>query len=115
MGRDRRGPAPAVVTLAGQLAEAVPVGLGCDAPAAGEVTAEHHGREPGLAALLVASVPLWMALADRVINGQRIPRRGWVALVLGLAGIAVLARPSGNGALLPIPRTSASSRGIHVR
>ena len=56
----------------------------------------------GLAALLVASVPLWMALADRVINGQRIPLRGWLALVIGLAGIAVLARPSGNGAVLPI-------------
>ena len=56
----------------------------------------------GLAALLVASVPLWMALADRVINGQRIPLRGWIALVLGLAGIAVLARPSGNGAVLPV-------------
>ncbi|MGH3299373.1 MAG: EamA family transporter [Trebonia sp.] len=55
----------------------------------------------GLAALLVASVPLWMALADRVINGQRIPLRGWLALVIGLAGIAVLARPSGNGAVLP--------------
>ena len=54
----------------------------------------------GLAALLVASVPLWMAPADRVINGQRIPLRGWIALVLGLAGIAVLARPSGNGAVL---------------
>src|SRR5215468_712788 len=56
----------------------------------------------GLAALLVASVPLWMALADRVINGQWIPLRGWIALVLGLAGIAVLARPSGNGAVLPV-------------
>jgi drug/metabolite transporter (DMT)-like permease len=56
----------------------------------------------GLAALLVASVPLWMALADRVINGQPIPLRGWLALGLGLAGIAVLARPSGNGAVLPI-------------
>ena len=56
----------------------------------------------GLAALLVASVPLWMALADRIINGQRIPLRGWLALVLGLAGIAVLARPSGNGAVLPV-------------
>ena len=30
----------------------------------------------GLAALLVASVPLWMALADRVINGQRISQIG---------------------------------------
>jgi drug/metabolite transporter (DMT)-like permease len=56
----------------------------------------------GLAALLVASVPLWMALADRVINGQPIPLRGWIALVLGLAGIAILARPSGNGAVLPV-------------
>jgi drug/metabolite transporter (DMT)-like permease len=56
----------------------------------------------GLAALLVASVPLWMAIADRVINGQRIPVRGWIALILGLAGIAVLARPSGNGAVLPV-------------
>jgi len=56
----------------------------------------------GLAALLVASVPLWMALADRVINGQRIPPRGWIALALGLAGIAVLARPSGDGSVLPV-------------
>jgi drug/metabolite transporter (DMT)-like permease len=56
----------------------------------------------GLAALLVASVPLWMALADRVINGQRIPPWGWLALILGLAGIAVIARPSGSGAVLPV-------------
>ncbi|MGH3266347.1 MAG: EamA family transporter [Trebonia sp.] len=56
----------------------------------------------GLAALLVASVPLWMALADRVINGQRIPLPGWIALVLGLAGIAVIARPSGNVTVLPV-------------
>jgi drug/metabolite transporter (DMT)-like permease len=56
----------------------------------------------GLAALLVSSVPLWMALADRIINGQRIPLRGWLSLVIGLAGIAVLARPSGTGAVLPV-------------
>jgi len=56
----------------------------------------------GLAALLVASVPLWMALADLVINGQRIRLRGWLALVIGMAGIAVLARPSGSGDVLPI-------------
>src|SRR5690348_9857648 len=56
----------------------------------------------GLAALLVASVPLWMALADRIINGQRIPVQGWLALVIGLAGIAVLARPSGTSDVLPV-------------
>jgi drug/metabolite transporter (DMT)-like permease len=43
-----------------------------------------------------------MALADRVVNGQRIPLRGWLALVIGLAGIAVLARPSGGGSALPV-------------
>jgi drug/metabolite transporter (DMT)-like permease len=56
----------------------------------------------GLAALLVASVPLWMALADQVINGRRLRPRGWAALVLGLAGIAVVAQPHGHGAVLPV-------------
>jgi len=68
----------------------------------GSVSYAEQTLPSGLAALLVASVPLWMALADRVINGQRIPSRGWIALVLGLAGIAVLARPSGHGAVLPV-------------
>ena len=56
----------------------------------------------GLAALLVGSVPLWMALADLVINGRRLRPRGWAALVLGLAGIAVVAQPHGHGGLLPV-------------
>ena len=56
----------------------------------------------GLAALLVASVPLWMALADLVLNKRRLPPAGWVALVLGLGGIAILAQPHGSGTLLPI-------------
>jgi drug/metabolite transporter (DMT)-like permease len=56
----------------------------------------------GLAALLVASVPLWMAVAERVINGRRIRPRGWLALAIGLAGIAVLAQPRGHSAVLPV-------------
>ena len=35
-------------------------------------------------------------------TGSGSPLRGWLALVIGLAGIAVLARPSGNGAVLPV-------------
>jgi drug/metabolite transporter (DMT)-like permease len=56
----------------------------------------------GLAALLVASVPLWMALADWVINGRRIRLGGWLALAIGLAGVAVLARPPAHGAVFPV-------------
>ena len=55
----------------------------------------------GLTALLVASVPLWMAVADRVINGQRIRPAGWLALITGLAGVALLARPHGHASALP--------------
>ena len=56
----------------------------------------------GLAALLVASVPLWMALADQVINGRGLRPGGWAALVIGLAGIAIVAQPHGHGAALPV-------------
>jgi drug/metabolite transporter (DMT)-like permease len=63
----------------------------------------------GLAALLVASVPLWMALADRVINKRRIGALGWAALVVGLAGIGVLARPSGHGDAVAILIVLAAS------
>ena len=56
----------------------------------------------GLAALLVASVPLWMALADQVINGRRLRPSGWAALAIGLAGIAIVAQPHGHGAVLPV-------------
>ncbi len=56
----------------------------------------------GIAALLVASVPLWMALADQLINGRRLRSRGWAALVIGLAGIAIVAQPHGHSAVLPV-------------
>jgi drug/metabolite transporter (DMT)-like permease len=54
----------------------------------------------GLAALLVATVPLWMVLADWAINGRRPRLGGWLAIALGLAGVAVLAQPHGHGGVL---------------
>ncbi len=56
----------------------------------------------GLTALLIATVPIWMVLADRVINGRAIPRAGWAALILGVLGVAILARPPAHGSVLPV-------------
>jgi drug/metabolite transporter (DMT)-like permease len=55
----------------------------------------------GFTALLIATVPFWMVLADRVINRRAVGWPGWLALLVGAAGVAILARPHGAGAALP--------------
>ena len=55
--------------------------------------------DTGVVALIVGSVPLWMALLDRVVYGQRLAPAAIAGLVLGFGGIAFLARPSGGGSL----------------
>jgi drug/metabolite transporter (DMT)-like permease len=50
----------------------------------------------GTAALIVASVSLWMVVMDRVVNGVRIGTYGVVGLLAGFAGVALLANPSGG-------------------
>lgn len=47
----------------------------------------------GIAALLVATVPLWMVLLDRASGRQRLRAPVTAGLLLGLAGIALLVRP----------------------
>lgn len=50
--------------------------------------------ESGLAALLIASVPLFMALIELIVPGdQKIGRLGWVGLVVGFIGVAFLVSP----------------------
>jgi drug/metabolite transporter (DMT)-like permease len=51
----------------------------------------------GVASLIVATVPLWMALFDRVATGQRLSRKAVLGLGIGLAGAALLANPFGKG------------------
>src|SRR3954471_21189010 len=50
----------------------------------------------GTAALLVASVPLFMAVLDRWCFGVRLPRLAAAGIGTGLVGVAILAGPSGN-------------------
>src|SRR5439155_12557452 len=53
--------------------------------------------DTGVASLIIAAVPLWMALFDRVACGQRLSRTGVAGLALGFGGVALLAWPSGPG------------------
>jgi drug/metabolite transporter (DMT)-like permease len=51
--------------------------------------------DTGIAALLIAAVPLWMALFDRAANGQGLSRSTLAGLFVGFGGVALLAWPSG--------------------
>jgi drug/metabolite transporter (DMT)-like permease len=52
----------------------------------------------GVAALLVAMLPLWVAVLERLLFGRRLARRAVVGLALGFAGVALLlGRPDGGG------------------
>ena len=56
----------------------------------------------GFTALLIATVPIWMVVGDRVVNRRSISPVGWLALGTGVAGVAVLARPQGRESWLPL-------------
>lgn len=51
----------------------------------------------GMAALLAGSIPIWMALFDRVAFGRRLTPIGYVGIVLGFVGLAFLFDPFGEG------------------
>ncbi|MFO0814468.1 MAG: EamA family transporter [Gemmatales bacterium] len=56
--------------------------------------------ESGLAAVVVAPSPIWMALMEVAIpHGDRLSRKGWVGLFLGFLGIAILAIYKFSGSL----------------
>lgn len=56
----------------------------------------------GLTALLGATVPLFLALFARGMFGERLSRRAWLGLLIGLIGIGALVDPAGGqyGAIL---------------
>lgn len=53
--------------------------------------------DTGTASLIIASVPLWMAVLDRVVYGQRLARAIVLGLVIGFAGVGLLVAPGGAG------------------
>ena len=51
--------------------------------------------DTGTASLIIASVPLWMALLDRIFYAQRLARVVVIGLVVGFAGVGLLVAPGG--------------------
>ncbi len=57
----------------------------------GLITLAEKTVPSGVASVLVATTPLWMALLELSLpSGERLTARGWAGLLLGLAGVAVL-------------------------
>ena len=61
----------------------------------------------GLAALIVAVIPIWMLVVDSwILRGDRVPPRGLAGIGLGVAGVAVLVWPEfragGSLGLMPL-------------
>lgn len=63
----------------------------------GLVTIAEARIASGTAALLVATVPLWLASLDRVFLGTRQTRGVTVGLLVGFVGTALLVQPGGTG------------------
>lgn len=53
-----------------------------------------HGLSSGLAALLAATIPIWMAVMESVLGHGRLTGRKIAALTLGFGGVAVLVAPA---------------------
>ncbi|MBV2156130.1 EamA family transporter [Kitasatospora sp. SUK 42] len=96
----RQGPAGLRVSLR-QLASAALVGVLLLTGGNGLVVFGETSVPSGLAALLVAAVPLWMVVLT-AIGGDR-PRRAEVAgVALGLVGLGVLSAPAFSGSVKPL-------------
>ncbi|MFE6839166.1 EamA family transporter [Streptomyces sp. NPDC057705] len=91
----RYGPAALKATRA-QLGSAVLVGLLLILGGNGLVVLAETSVPSGLAALLVAAVPMWLVVL-RASTGDRPPLRTLGGVLVGLAGLAVLTSPGLSG------------------
>ena len=76
--------------------------VGLMLPGANAVRSVNEQKVPsGLAALLVASIPLWVILLRRA-SGERISGRSIAAVLVGFAGVALLVKPQGGATLVAL-------------
>jgi drug/metabolite transporter (DMT)-like permease len=95
---DREGDRPGLA----QWAAAAVVGVSLLAAGNGAVTWGEQRIPSGIAALLIASVPLWMSALGRVALAERLSWTAMVGLVGGFAGLVLLVQPSGSSRLDPL-------------
>jgi drug/metabolite transporter (DMT)-like permease len=50
----------------------------------------------GITALIIAVMPVWVAVLGRLFFGERLPRAAIAGIAIGLAGVAILVGPSDN-------------------
>jgi drug/metabolite transporter (DMT)-like permease len=94
----RRGGLRAIRPTRAELMSAAFVGLML--PGANAVISVAEKTVPsGLAALLVASIPLWVILLRRA-SGERVSGRSIGAVLVGFAGLVLLLHPSGSATLI---------------
>jgi drug/metabolite transporter (DMT)-like permease len=77
----------------------------------GVVSVAEQEVPSGMAALLVASVPLWVLVLRR-LAGDRVPRASLAAVLVGFAGVALLLRPgeqSGEATVLGLAAVVAAA------
>src|SRR5438876_9935584 len=85
-----------------QLGGAAVVGVLLLAGGNGLVVLAERTVPSGIAALIVASIPLWIVLY-RMVAGERVGRDLFAGVLLGLVGVAILVVPGGlNGTIDPV-------------
>ncbi|MFG2844006.1 EamA family transporter [Kitasatospora sp. NPDC048296] len=97
----RQGPAGLRVS-GRQLASAALVGVLLLTGGNGLVVLGETSVPSGLAALLVAAVPLWMVVLTAFGGGERPKRAELVGVLLGLVGLGVLSAPVIGGSVEPL-------------
>jgi drug/metabolite transporter (DMT)-like permease len=78
------------------LAGAALIGLLLPFGGNGVVTIAERHVPSGLAALLIATVPLWVVVYRAVLGRERVADRALVGVVIGFGGVALLVAPGGQ-------------------
>jgi drug/metabolite transporter (DMT)-like permease len=74
------------------------LGLALPAAGTGGATWSEQKLPAGTAALLLATIPVWLVIASHAVGAERVTRRAAAGLLLGLGGVAVLVSPFSGGA-----------------